>query len=221
MSEFNKKYRARFEKLSTTNVSDALDALGLKGSTYGVTSLIPSLCKILGPAVTVKVAPAGEVKNKVHMCVTAVNVAEEGDVIVIDNGGRLDISCWGGIMANTAKVKGVNGVAIDGAARDIDDCVAANFPVYARGSVVATARGRAMEESTNKMIQFAGVQVSPGDIVMGDRSGIVIVPSAKIEEVLVKAEELFEKEEKMVAEILSGASGVDVDQKYGYENMLK
>ncbi|MTV88901.1 RraA family protein, partial [Streptococcus pneumoniae] len=73
-----------------------------------------------------------------------------------------------------------------------------DFPVYARGTVVCTARGRIMEDSTNVMIQFAGVQVRPGDIVMGDRSGIVIIPWEALDEIVNKAEELFKKEEDMI-----------------------
>ena len=67
-----------------------------------------------------------------------------------------------------------------------------------------TARGRVIEESTNEMIQFGGVQVRPGDIVIGDRSGIVIVPKEHVDEVLEKAEQLWRKEEDMVAEIRAG-----------------
>lgn len=83
------------------------------------------------------------------------------------------------------------------------------------------ARGRIMKEATNVMIQFAGVQVRPGDVVMGDCSGVVIIPKEKLDEVLVKAEELYDKEEQMVAEIRGGASMLEVDNKYGYEKMLK
>jgi len=71
------------------------------------------------------------------------------------------------------------------------------------------------------MVQFGGVQVRPGDIVMGDRSGVVIVPQEQTEGVLQKAEELFEKEEAMVREIRAGASMIEVDRKYNYEKMLK
>ena len=151
----------------------------------------------------------------------AIEAAETGDVIIIDNGGRLDTSCWGGILANGAKMKGVSGVVIDGACRDLDDCVEIDFPVYARGTVVCTARGRIMEDSTNVMIQFAGVQVRPGDIVMGDRSGIVIIPWEALDEIVNKAEELFKKEEDMIREIRSGVSMLEVDAKYNYEKMLK
>jgi 4-hydroxy-4-methyl-2-oxoglutarate aldolase len=221
MNEFDQKYRARFEKLSTTNVSDALDALGLKGATYGVTPLRECWGKVVGRAVTVKMMAAGEKKSKHHLGMTAIAAAEPGDIIVIDNGGRLDSSCWGGILANSAKAKGVNAVFVDGATRDLDDCVACNFPVYARGTVVWTARGRIVEQSTNETISFAGVQVNPGDVVFGDLSGVVFVPWKNVEEVLVKAEELYDKEEAMIAEILKSGDLLGTDSKFGYEKMLK
>lgn len=221
MNVFDEKYRARFEKLSTTNVSDAEDALGVKGATYGIRPMREAWGKVVGRAVTVKMAAAGEVKNEHHLGMTAISLAEPGDVIIIDNGGRLDTSCWGGILANSAKAKGVGAVIVDGATRDLDDCIEINFPMYARGTVVWTARGRIMEQSTNEMISFGGVQVQPGDVVMGDRSGVVIVPWSHVDEVLAKAEELYEKEEAMVREILSSGDVLGVDSKFGYEKMLK
>lgn len=221
MNEFDKKYRARFEKLSTTNVSDALDALSLKGATYGVRPMRESWGKKVGRAVTVKMIAAGEVTSKHHLGMQAIAAAEPGDIIVIDNSGRLDSSCWGGILANSAKAKGINAVFVDGAVRDLDDCVECNFPVYARGTVVWTARGRIMEQSTNETISFAGVQVSPGDVVMGDMSGVVFVPWKHVDAVLTKAEELYDKEEAMIAEILRSGDVLETDNKFGYEKMLK
>lgn len=220
MNEFDMKYRARLEKLSTTNIADALDALGYKGATYGIRPLMQNWDKLVGRAVTLKMTAAGLTKGKTHLGVKAIDVAESGDVIVIDNGGRIDTSCWGGILANGAKVKGISGVVIDGAARDLNDIVDADFPVFARGTVVSTARGRVMEESTNTMIQFGGVQVRAGDIVLGDRSGVVIIAQEVLDEVLVKAEELYDKEEAMIAEILAGVPMIEVDTKYNYEQML-
>lgn len=217
----NTEYRNRLKKLSTTNVSDALDALGLKGATFGIRPIWEGCEKIVGEAVTVKLIAAGLTKSPTHLGVKAIETAKAGDVILIDNAGRLDTSCWGGILANGAKMKGISGVVIDGACRDVDDYVEAEFSVYARGAVVATARGRIMEEATNVMVQFGGVQVRPGDIVIADRSGVVVIPQEKSEEVLVKAEELFEKEESMIRDIRAGASMLEVDQKYNYEKMLK
>ena len=109
---------------------------------------------------------------------------------------------------------------IDGACRDIPEYVELGFPVYARGAVVATARGRIMEESTNCLIQFGGVQVRPGDYVMGDLSGVVIIPRERLQEVMAKAELLKEQEERMISEIRAGIPILEVDRRYSYEKML-
>ncbi|MBQ6439859.1 MAG: RraA family protein, partial [Mogibacterium sp.] len=162
MNVFDEKYRARFEKLSTTNVSDACDFYNIHGATYGIRPMIEKWGRMVGRAVTVKMCATGETKNKHHLGMNAIVAAEPGDIVVIDNGGRLDTSCWGGILANSAKMKKITGTVIDGCCRDLDDIIDADYPVYARGCVVATARGRIMEQSTNEMISFGGVQVRPG-----------------------------------------------------------
>lgn len=221
MSDFNTMYRQRLLSLSTTNIADALDALGLKGATCGIRPLWEKAAKITGPAVTLKLIAAGMTKSKTHLGVMAIEAAKAGDIIVIDNSGRTDTSCWGGILANGAKMKGVGGIVVDGTVRDLDDIIDADLPAYARGTVVSTARGRIMEESTNEMIQFNGVQVRPGDIVLADKSGVVFIPQERLEDVLAKAEEFFAKEEAMVAEIRAGKGMLEVDSKYNYEKMLQ
>ncbi len=102
MPALSQELRQRLEKLSTTNISDALDALGLKGATYGVNKMYEGCRKIIGPAVTMKVVAAGLTKSTTHMGVNAIESAEAGDVIVIDNGGRIDVNCWGGVLSTGA-----------------------------------------------------------------------------------------------------------------------
>ncbi len=221
MGKLTDEFRERLEKVSSTNISDALDALNLKGATFGVNRMFESCRKIIGEAVTMKVVAAGLTKSTTHMGVNAITAAREGDVIVIDNGGRIDVNCWGGVLSTGASCKGVSGVVIDGACRDIEECIELDFPVYARGTICATARGRVMEEATNVMISFHGVQVRPGDVVVADRSGVVFIPQERLEDVIGKAETLFAKEEAMIGDIKAGMSMKEVDQKYNYENMLK
>ncbi len=217
----NDTMRSRLLQLSTTNLSDALESLKLPGGVYGIHRTWEGCEKIVGEAVTVKLTAAGRTPSKTHLGVNAIEAASRGDIIVVDNGGRIDVSCWGGVLATGAKLKGISGIVIDGACRDIDDYVELGFSVYARGSVVATARGRIMEQCTNEPIQFAGVQVCPGDVVMADRSGVVFVPADALEAVLAKAEQLLAKEEAMYADLRSGMSSLEVDHKYNYEKMLK
>jgi 4-hydroxy-4-methyl-2-oxoglutarate aldolase len=209
----------RLLKLDTCAVSDGMDRLGLMGATYGVRPMW--LCpKIVGRAVTMKIKPVGLDKPKQHLGTLPIDAAQPGDVIVIDNGGRPDTSCWGGLLALAAKTKGISGVVIDGACRDIDESRDVGFPVYARGAVPMTARGRVMQEAYNQEIEFAGVQVHPGDLVIADGSGVVIIPRSKEEEIVREAEAVAATEARMAEGIRQGMSVLEVLEKLGYEQML-
>ena len=210
----------RLAKLDTCAVSDGMDRLGLKGATYGVRPAWPCP-KIVGRAVTMKIKPAGLEKPKQHLGTAAIVAANPGDVIVIDNGGHADNSCWGGLLSLAAKTKGISGVVIDGACRDVDESRELAFPVYARGTVPMTARNRVMQESFSQEVQFAGVQVHPGDLVIADGSGIVVIPRAKEEEVIKEAEAVAATEARMADGIRQGLSVLEVLEKLGYESMLR
>jgi 4-hydroxy-4-methyl-2-oxoglutarate aldolase len=209
----------RLARLDTCTVSDALDSLGLKGATWGVRPQWPCP-RIAGRAVTMKIKPVGLQQPAQHLGSAAIESAKAGDIIVIDNGGRLEFSTWGGLLSLSARLKGIAGVVIDGACRDIDEARELEFPVYARGVVPMTARGRVMQESFNREVQFAGVQVHPGDLVIADGSGVVIVPSEKEQEVVTAAEAVLQKEAEMAAGIRKGFSGLEMLEKLGYEQML-
>lgn len=209
----------RLLKLDTCAVSDGMDRLGLTGATYGVRPMW-SCPKIVGRAVTMKIKPMGLDKPKQHLGTLPIDAAQPGDVIVIDNGGRPDTSCWGGLLALAAKTKGISGVVIDGACRDIDESRDVGFPVYARGAVPMTARGRVMQEAYNQEIEFAGVQVHPGDLVIADGSGVVIIPRSKEEEIVREAEAVAAMEARMAEGIRQGMSVLEVLEKLGYEQML-
>ena len=209
----------RLVKLDSCALSDALDSLALKGATWGVRPQWPC-AKIGGRAVTMKIKPAGLQQPKQHLGTAPIEAAHPGDIIVIDNGGQPQFSCWGGLLSLSAKLRGLSGVVIDGASRDIDEARDLGFPVYARGVVPMTARGRVAQESFNQEIQFAGVQCRPGDLVLADGSGIIIVPREKEEEVMAAAEAIYQKEQEMADGIRKGYSGVEILEKLGYEQML-
>ena len=209
----------RLAKLDTCAVSDALDRLGLKGAVLGLRPLWPCP-RIVGRAVTVKIKPAGLQKPKQHLCTPAIAAATASDVIVIDHGGRIDVAAWGGLLSLAAQVKKIRGVIVDGAARDVDESRELEFPVFGRGAVQVTARGRVMQESFNEEIECAGVQVHPGDLVIADMSGVVFIPRAKEQEVLTQAEALAASEQRMAEAIRTGRSVVEVMETLGYEAML-
>jgi len=217
---FDEKYRNGLTKVSTTNLSDALDKVGLRGAVIGILPLFGKP-KVVGRAVTIKITAAGVEKSKSHLGVEAIASAHKGDVIVIDNRGDVHNNCWGEILSCAAKMKGVSGVIIDGAARDVDACEELEFPVFARGVVPITARGRIVQEAFNRPIRIGDVHVRPGDILVGDVNGVVVIPIERIDEVLNEAEKLMEKEESMKKDLLAGLDILEVDKKYHYEQMLK
>lgn len=166
--------------------------------------------RIAGRVVTVKIVPAGLTQPEHHLATPAVESAQPGDVIVVDNAGRTDVSSWGDILSNAAQFKGVGGVIIDGACRDVDGSQEIGFPVYARGGVPVTARGRIIQESFNTLIQCGGVQVRPGDLVIADGSGVCFIPQERAEEVIEAAERVAAREAAMVEAVRAGRSVVEV-----------
>lgn len=215
----DQKYRKRLEKLSTTNLSDALDKVGIRGAVIGIRPLFDKP-KVIGSVVTIKITAAGMEKSKHHLGIEAIASAQNGDVIAIDNHGDTQNNCWGEILSCAAKMKGISGVIIDGAARDVDICEELDFPIFARAVVPITARGRIMQEDFDCIIRLGDVQVRPDDVLVGDINGVVVIPPERIDEVLTEAEKLMKKEESMKKDILSGLDILEVDKKYNYEQML-
>lgn len=209
----------RLARLDTCAVSDALDSLNLRGATWGVAPMW-QCPRIVGRAVTMKIKPAGQEQPRQHLGTAPIEAAQPGDIIVVDNGGKLEFSCWGGLLALGAKLKGLSGVVIDGACRDVDEARELGFAVFARGAVPMTARGRVVQDSFNQEIQFAGVQCHPGDLVIADSSGVVIIPQDRGAEVIAAAEGIHLKEQEMAAGMRKGYSGLEMLEKLGYERML-
>ena len=218
-STFDASYRSRLERLSTTNLSDALDAVGAHGAVSGIRPMF-DCPKVVGRAVTIKITAAGKVRSKRHLGVEAIASAEAGDIIAIDNHGDTNNNCWGEVLSCAAKVKGVSGVVVDGAVRDLDVCKEMGFPVYARAAVPITARGRITQESFNSTIRLGDVQVRPGDIIVADVNGLVVICPEHLDDVVRQAEALMNKEEMMKADLLAGMDVLEVDKKYDYEKML-
>ena len=209
----------RLSKLDTCAVSDALDRMNLKGAVIGIGPLW-QCPRIVGRCMTVKIKPAGLEKSKQHLCTPAIAAATADQVIVVDHGGRTDVAAWGGLLSLAAHTKGIRGVIVDGAARDLDESRELQFPVYGRAPVQVTARGRVMQESFDEEIECAGVQVHPGDLVIADSSGVVFIPRAREKEVVAQAEALADREARMADAIRDGRSVVEVMESLGYEAML-
>ena len=200
---------ARLRGLDACAVSDALDSLGLPGAVTGVGPLW-SPCPTVGHVRTVQAAPAGGSGPATHIASPVVATAEPGEIIVIANDGCLDVSCWGGLLAEAAHLRGVTGVIVDGACRDVQESEALGLPLYARAAVPVSARGRIVQRAMDVPIRFAGVVVAPGDWVVADRNGIAFIPDVHLDRVCAVAERVIEREKLMAEAVRAGRSVVDV-----------
>jgi 4-hydroxy-4-methyl-2-oxoglutarate aldolase len=155
-----------------------------------------------------------------HLGTAAIEAAQPGDVIVVEQRSGIDAAGWGGTLSLGASLKGVAGVIVDGPARDVDESRQHNFPVFARDHTSRTARGRLVETGTNVPITAGGISVSPGDYVVADGSGVVFVPAGEIGRVLDAAEAIASRELGMADSL---RAGTPISQVMGktYETMLK
>jgi regulator of RNase E activity RraA len=210
---------ARLRKLDSCAVSDALDRCGYTGVALGLRPLaVPA--RIAGRVVTVRLKPKGQEESSRHLGTAAIGAAQAGDVIVVDHQGRDDAAGWGGILSRAAQIKGIAGVVVDGACRDIDESREIGFPVFGVAAVPLTARGRAVEESFNEPISIRGIPVRPDDLVLADGSGVVFVQAAYAEEVITVAEQIAAREAAMTQAVLAGEPVSDVMGR-DYEIMLR
>ncbi|MGH2519628.1 MAG: RraA family protein [Chloroflexota bacterium] len=193
----------RLARLDTCAVSDALDKLKLPGAVIGLRALsVPQ--RIAGPAITVDLQRAAGRTAARHLGTAAVDASKPGDVIVVANGGRDDVSGWGGILSQGAVRHGVAAVLVDGGCRDIDECRELGLPLYARAAVPITARGRVIETAWNEPVSFGGVTVKPGDLVLADGSGVVFLAAERAEEIVAAAEEIGARERAITAAVIAG-----------------
>ncbi|MFW9864843.1 MAG: orotidine 5'-phosphate decarboxylase / HUMPS family protein [Candidatus Thorarchaeota archaeon] len=204
-SELFKKYdeshiRDAFMMVSCPNISDAMhrsgEMQGLKPVWIGTEE---EPLKFVGQAVTVR-AYNGDWSKPVE----AIEVANAGDVIVIDACEGRD-AVWGELASWSCKVKGISGVIIDGGVRDIDDIRKIKFPIFARHFTPTAGEPRGLGE-INVSIICAGKKVDPGDWIVGDDSGVIVIPKVKAQEMANRAIDVLEKENRIREEIKRGST---------------
>jgi 3-hexulose-6-phosphate synthase/6-phospho-3-hexuloisomerase len=170
--------------------------------------------RFVGPALTVRLEPGNQVD-----CLDALSVAQDGDVIVVDAAGETETSIWGGLMSGLCKMKGVVGAVVDGAIRDTDETRDLGFFIFSKAIVPRSTHspysGRMEPIEINVPIQCAGVVVRPGDLVLGDEIGVVVIPLETASEILEKARSQAEKEEQTRREIRAGRTVEQLLAEFG------
>ena len=213
----------RLNRLDCCAVSDAMDKLGLAGGVSGLDQRA-STRRIAGRVVTYKLVPKDQApvvsSPPRHLGTTAIEAAQPGDIVVVEQRTGLDAGSWGGILSLAAKLCGIAGVIADGPVRDIDEARGYDFPVYCRSLTARTARGRVAEAFTNQPITVGEITVYPGDYAIADASGVVFVRADDIARVLDAAEAIAGREAAMARALMAGQP---VSQVMGadYEHMLR
>ena len=205
LTDLFKKYdeahiREAFMKVSAPNVSDAMHRAGeMKGLKPVWIGTEEHPLKFVGPAYTVRTYNGDWSKP-----VEAIEEAQPGDVLIID-ACEGNIAVWGELASWSCKIKGISGVVIDGAIRDVEDIRKMKFPAYVRHFTPTAGEPRGLGE-TNVNITCAGQKVKPGDWIIGDDSGVVVVPKKKAQEMVNRAIDVLEKENRYREEIKRGST---------------
>lgn len=191
----------QLKALGSATIHEAQDQTGAMA--HGIKPIDPS-CRLIGSALTVDTRPDDNLM--IHFALTK---AKPGDVLVVDAKGFMEAGPWGDLLTLAAMRCGIAGLIIDGAVRDANTILDLGFPVFCRGlSIKGT--NKAQPGKVNQPIICGGVAVSPRDIVMGDRDGVVVVKAADAQKTLASAAAREAKEDRIRERIEAGESTVDI-----------
>ncbi|MDF3307971.1 RraA family protein [Rhodococcus sp. T2V] len=205
----------RVGAISTSTLSDALDKLGLPGAVPGIQPFDPSF-RLCGPAFTGQYEPVDENGGTVGDFIDDV---APGEVVVLNNEGRLDCTVWGDIMTYVASSRGIAGTVIDGVCRDVAPSLALKYPVFTRGRNMQTGKDRVRLAATGVPVALGNVIVHPGDLVVADADGVVVLAKAEVERVLTVAEAIENAEERIRLAVAGGARLDHARAQAGYHQL--
>lgn len=188
--------------LSCTDLSDAMDRLGIPCQAFGIMPVDRSF-SLVGQAWTLRYGSIGQGGGSVGDYIDDLG---PGQVVCLDNQGRLDATVWGDLLTLTASKRGVGGTVINGVCRDVDRALELNYPIFSRGNWMRTGKDRVRVEATNEPVNIGGIRVEPGDWLRGDGDGLVVIPNSRVEEVVAVAREVQAAEERIRQAVEGGAS---------------
>jgi len=208
----DKEIYSKLSLYSTPNLSDAMNRF--KTMDYRIKP-ISKHCKFIGPAITVRVRPGNNL-----MIHKAIDIAKAGDIIVIDTSDCSTNAVWGELMTKAAIKKGISGVVIKGAIRDVEENKKIRLPIFSR-YIVSSACDKGGHGEINEPISCGGIVVCLGDIIVGDENGVVAIPPDLIEEVIANAEIKINYEKKRIKDIDDGLiASLEIDEIFVKKNIL-
>ncbi len=206
ITKFDRPPQEAIDNFRKIAVATVYEASGRKGQ---VDSLIKPLrrgLKICGPAFTVQCHPKDNL-----MLHKALQKASPGDILITTTGQYYQAGYWGDLMTTSAIARKLGGLAIDGCIRDSEEIIESGFPVFCRGfSITGTVKNTL--GLINHPIIFGGTVVNPGDIVLGDDDGMVIVDRSKCDEIYASSAKRVEKEIQKAELLKTGKTSVELDK---------
>ena len=205
------------ERLYTAVLSDVLDSIGLQSQSPDVELHSMTGCSsLLGYAKTLQWEDYVDAQGDPYeMLIEAVDSVEPGEVVVSAVSGYNRSALWGELLSTATRMRGGRGAIVDGAVRDVDQMREMGFPCFARSKTPRDSAHRQNIIAIDEPVTLGGVRIEPGDMVMIDADGMVVIPSEKAEEVINLALEKVEKEDTTRQELLKGRLLGDVYREYG------
>jgi len=207
---------ARYEQLYTGAISDVLREHALLDQ--GIGQLIPLRPErtVAGIAFTVKSAPNVKITGEMSFRTQMLDDMAENSFVVWDTTNDEKATLWGGVMTATVVAKNVRAALIDGGIRDTHQILEKNFPVFYKHRIPNGSLGRCLITHYQTPIMIRGVVIKPGDVVLGDIDGVVVVPRDIAYDVLVRAEEIRANEKKIFGWVAEGKSIHQITAQGGY-----
>jgi 4-hydroxy-4-methyl-2-oxoglutarate aldolase len=213
----DKELLSRFEQLYTGAVNDVLrEFCLLEQALPGRILPLREYRTVAGFAFTVKSAPNVKIQGEMEFRVKMLDEMKEDAFVVWDTSRDDKATLWGGVMTATAKGKKLKAACIDGGIRDTHQILEADFPVFYEYRISNGSLGRCLITHYQIPIKIGDVTIKPGDIVLGDIDGVLIVPRDIAIDVLVRAEEIKKNEEKIFGWVHEGQSIQEITEKGGY-----
>lgn len=207
----------RFEQLYTGAINDVLREFCLLNQALpGHIIPLREYRTVAGLAFTVKSAPNAMISGEMEYRVQMLDELHEDAFVVWDTTKDEKATLWGGVMTATAKGLKVKAACIDGGIRDTHQILEADFPVFYKYRISNGSLGRCLITHYQVTLQIGDVTIKPGDVVLGDIDGVLVVPRAIAYDVLLRAEEIKENEKKIFSWVHAGESIQEIQKKGGY-----
>jgi regulator of RNase E activity RraA len=206
---------ARYRRLYTPAVADALDDRGLWHQIVDrrIQPLVLGM-RVAGPAFTMLGRPERSTDRAIRKGVKAVDAIRPHTVVVMDCCGEEITGHWGELLTNGTLVRGGTGAVIDGGVRDTAAILELGFPVFCKYRSPADAKGRWNVVDFDCPVTLGGVPVRPGDFIVGDTDGVVVVPAALAVDVLLEAEQVVAEENEIRGRVRAGESVAGLYMQY-------